>query len=54
MTGVSYEVNEGIVTSDPLMRQEPSALEAAQKLYAEQKGNGSGVSAINFRIRTPH
>ncbi|CAH0031882.1 unnamed protein product [Clonostachys rhizophaga] len=38
MTGVSYEVNEGIVTGDPLMRQEPSALEAAQKLYAEQKG----------------
>ncbi|CAI6091819.1 unnamed protein product [Clonostachys chloroleuca] len=38
MTGVSYEVNEGIVTGDPLMRQEPSALEAAQKPYAEQKG----------------
>lgn len=37
MTGVSYEVTDGIITGDPLLRQEPEALAAAQKLYVEHK-----------------
>jgi choline dehydrogenase-like flavoprotein len=37
MTGVSFEVVDGIVTGDPLMRQEPEALQQAQQLYFEYK-----------------
>ncbi|KAI1457053.1 hypothetical protein F4805DRAFT_467697 [Annulohypoxylon moriforme] len=37
MTGISYEVVDGVVTGDPLLRQEPEALALAQKLYVEQK-----------------
>ncbi|KAJ4256908.1 hypothetical protein NW762_009004 [Fusarium torreyae] len=39
MTGVSYEVAEGVLTGDPLLRQEPEAISQAQGLYFEhQKG----------------
>ncbi|KAI0903359.1 hypothetical protein F4823DRAFT_568761 [Ustulina deusta] len=37
MTGLSYEVVDGVMTGDPLMRQEPEALALAQKLYVENK-----------------
>ncbi|KAI1773042.1 putative GMC oxidoreductase [Hypoxylon cercidicola] len=37
MTGLSYEVVDGIMTGDPLLRQEPEALVQAQKLYVEHK-----------------
>nr|POE52052.1 oxygen-dependent choline dehydrogenase [Quercus suber] len=37
MTGISFEVVDGVITGDPLMRQEPEALQAAQQLYAEHK-----------------
>ncbi|KAI1282348.1 hypothetical protein F5Y07DRAFT_237258 [Xylaria sp. FL0933] len=37
MTGLSYEVVDGVPTGDPLMRQEPDAIAQAQKLYVENK-----------------
>lgn len=37
MTGLSYEAVKGVLTGDPLMRQEPDALALAQKLYVESK-----------------
>lgn len=37
MTGLSYEVVDGVMTGDPLMRQEPEALAQAQKLYVQHK-----------------
>ncbi|KAH9910021.1 putative GMC oxidoreductase [Xylariomycetidae sp. FL2044] len=37
MIGMSYEVTDGIVTGDPLLRGEPEALVMAQKLYVENK-----------------
>lgn len=37
MTGVSYEVVDGVMTGDPLMRQEPEAIALAQQLYTEHK-----------------
>lgn len=37
MTGLSYEVVDGVITGDPLLRQEPEALAQAQKLYFEDK-----------------
>lgn len=39
MTGVSYEVNDGIITGDALLRKEPEALKLAQEMFTEhQKG----------------
>ncbi|OTB01556.1 putative GMC oxidoreductase [Hypoxylon sp. CI-4A] len=37
MTGLSYEVVDGVMTGDPLMRQQPEALAQAQQLYVEHK-----------------
>lgn len=37
MTGISCEVVEGVMTGDPLMRQEPKAMQTAQQLYFEHK-----------------
>ena len=37
LSGLSYEANDGIETLDGLVRQEPKALEEAQRLYAEHK-----------------
>lgn len=36
-SGVSFEVADGIMTGDPLVRQEPEALQEAQQLYADHK-----------------
>lgn len=37
MTGVSFEVVDGVITGDPLMRQEANALAQAQELYVRHK-----------------
>ncbi|KAI1341792.1 putative GMC oxidoreductase [Xylariaceae sp. FL0016] len=37
MTGMSYEVEDGFMTGDPLLRQEEEALAMAIKLYQEDK-----------------
>lgn len=37
MTGISYEVKEGVFTGDALMRQEPEAIQGAMQLYTEHK-----------------
>ncbi|SPO06800.1 related to alcohol oxidase [Cephalotrichum gorgonifer] len=46
MTGVSYEVADGIMTGDPLMRQEPEALALAQDLYANHRSGPFTVGGI--------
>jgi choline dehydrogenase-like flavoprotein len=48
MTGISFEVVEGIHTGDPLLRQEPTALQAAMQLYTEHQAGpmaSGGVSS---------
>ena len=37
MSGISFEVNDGVPTGDPLLRQEPEALQMAMQLYTECK-----------------
>ena len=37
MTGISFEVIDGIQTADSLMRRKPQALQAGQKMYQTQK-----------------
>lgn len=53
MTGISYEVVDGIVTGDPLMRQEPEALAQAQKLYFEQKAGPFTMGGIQSHAYMP-
>lgn len=51
MTGLSYEVVDGVVTGDPLLRQEPEAMATAQKLYFEHKAgpfNMGGMQSHAF------
>ena len=37
MTGISFEVNDGVPTGDPLVRQEPEAVQSAMELYMTKK-----------------
>ncbi|CEJ92599.1 hypothetical protein VHEMI08240 [[Torrubiella] hemipterigena] len=37
MTGVSYEAANGVITGDPLMRQEPAAMAQAQEMYVKHQ-----------------
>ena len=37
MTGISFEVNEGVPTGDPLVRQEPEAVQGAMEMYMTRK-----------------
>ena len=46
MTGVSFEVNDGVITGDSLMRQEPEAIAAATDLYQNHKAGPLTVGGI--------
>jgi len=51
MTGISFEVVDGVHTGDPLMRQEPEAMQMAQKLYVEHQAGpftAGGVQSHAF------
>ncbi|KAI0898601.1 putative GMC oxidoreductase [Annulohypoxylon nitens] len=53
MTGLSYEVVDGVVTGDPLMRQEPEALALAQKLYVEHKAGPFTIGGMQSHAYMP-
>jgi len=53
MTGVSFEVADGVITGDPLMRQEPEALEMAQKAYFEQKSGPFTIGGVQSHAFMP-
>lgn len=53
MTGLSYEVAEGVLTGDPLMRQEPDALALAQKLYVESKAGPFTIGGMQSHAFMP-
>ena len=46
MTGVSLEVNDGVMTGDSLMRQEPEAIAAATDMYQNHKAGPMTVGGI--------
>lgn len=46
MTGVSFEVNEGVMTGDSLMRQDPAAIQAAIQMYQECKAGPMTVGGV--------
>ncbi|KAK7930963.1 glucose-methanol-choline oxidoreductase [Apiospora marii] len=53
MTGMSYEVNDGVMTGDPLLRQEPEALAMAQKLYVEHKAGPLTIGGLQSAAFMP-
>ncbi|KAF7926681.1 uncharacterized protein EAE97_010190 [Botrytis byssoidea] len=53
MTGVSFEVVDGVTTGDPLLRQEPQALELAQKLYTENKAGPFTIGGVQSHAFMP-
>ncbi|KAI1500750.1 alcohol oxidase [Biscogniauxia marginata] len=53
MTGISYEVVDGVSTGDPLLRQEPEALALAQKLYTEHKAGPFTIGGIQSHAFMP-
>lgn len=53
MTGVSFEVVDGITTGDPLLRQDPKALEFVQKLYNEEKAGPFTIGGIQSHAFMP-
>jgi len=49
MSGISFEVHDGVTTLDPLSRQEPEALQAAMIAYqTEKRGPFSGGAVNSF------
>ncbi|KAK7744110.1 hypothetical protein SLS53_003631 [Cytospora paraplurivora] len=53
MTGLSYEVVDGVITGDPLLRQEPEALAQAQKLYFEHKTGPYTIGGVQSHAFMP-
>lgn len=46
MTGISFEVNDGVMTGDSLMRHEPEAIAAATDMYQKHKAGPMTVGGI--------
>ena len=46
MTGISFEANDGVMTGDSLMRQEPEAIAAATDMYQNYKAGPMTVGGI--------
>lgn len=53
MTGMSYEVNDGVMTGDPLMRRESEALALAEKLYVEHKAGPLTIGGVQSHAFMP-
>ncbi|KAJ5176184.1 glucose-methanol-choline oxidoreductase [Penicillium canariense] len=53
MTGISFEVAEGVHTGDPLMRQEPMALQAAMQLYTEHQAGPMASGGVQSGAYMP-
>ncbi|KAL8725839.1 MAG: hypothetical protein Q9181_006265 [Wetmoreana brouardii] len=46
LTGISFEVNEGVMTGDSLMRQDPEAIAAATDLFQSHKAGPLTVGGV--------
>ena len=53
MTGISFEVNDGVMTGDSLMRQEPEAIAAALDMYQKHKAGPMTVGGITSHAFMP-
>lgn len=53
MTGVSFEVADGVMTGDPLVRQEPGVLELFMQMYQEHRAGPLASGALMSYAFTP-
>ncbi|KAF3480942.1 glucose-methanol-choline oxidoreductase [Arthroderma uncinatum] len=53
MTGISFEVVEGVATSDPLMRQEAEAIQEAMQMYTEHKAGPMLIGGVQSSAFMP-
>lgn len=53
MTSVSFEVADGVMTGDPLLRQEPEALALAQELYQKHRAGPFAVGGTQCHAFMP-
>jgi choline dehydrogenase-like flavoprotein len=53
MTGVSFEVADRVITGDALLRQEPEALQLAQKLYVEHQAGPFTIGGMQSHAFMP-
>lgn len=53
MTGVSFEVADGVVTGDALVRKEPGALELAMQMYQEHRAGPLASGGLMSYAFTP-
>ena len=53
MTGISYEVNDGIFTGDDLMRQEPQITQGAMQMYTAAKAGPLCAGGIGSYASLP-
>lgn len=53
MTGVSFEVADGVMTGDALLRQEPGVLEVCMKMYQEHQAGPLASGALMSYAFTP-
>ncbi|KAA8643723.1 uncharacterized protein ATNIH1004_010497 [Aspergillus tanneri] len=53
MSGISFEVVNGVVTGDPLLRQEPEAVQAAMQLYMEHKTGPMTIRGVQSSSYMP-
>ncbi|KAK6811802.1 hypothetical protein RU639_012422 [Aspergillus parasiticus] len=53
MSGISFEVKEGVITGDPLMRQEQEAVQNAMQVYTEHKEGPMTIGCIQSSAFMP-
>ncbi|KAF3402984.1 Oxygen-dependent choline dehydrogenase [Talaromyces pinophilus] len=53
MSGLSFEVVDGVVTGDALLRQEPEALSAAMKMYADDLAGPLTIGGVQSSAFMP-
>lgn len=53
MTGLSFEVVDGVTTSDALLRQEPEAIGAAMKMYTDELAGPLTIGGVQSSAFMP-
>lgn len=53
MSGISFEAADGVMTGDPLMRQEPEAIQEAMRLYTEHQAGPFTIGGVQSSAFMP-
>lgn len=53
MSGISFEAVDGVITGDPILRQEPEAVQAAMKSYAEHREGPMTIGGVQSSAFMP-